>query len=162
MATPLGYTRLQIILHWIAVLVILQQFIFHESIAHAWDAIRDGQTPAFDPLVLAHVIGGALVLLLVLWRLAIKARRGAPAMVGENPLQRALARIVHLGLYLVMILLPVSGAVAWFGGNETAGEGHEVLKAVILALVALHVLGAVYHQFVLKDGLMDRMRRPAE
>jgi len=30
---------------------------------------------------------------------------------------------------------------------------------VLLALVALHVVGALYHQFVLRDGTLARMRR---
>jgi cytochrome b561 len=30
---------------------------------------------------------------------------------------------------------------------------------ILLGLVALHVAGALYHQFVLKDGLMQRMRK---
>ena len=49
--------------------------------------------------------------------------------------------------------------MAWFGGVDLAAQGHNVLKIVLLALVALHVLGALYHQFVLKDGLINRMRR---
>ncbi len=35
---------------------------------------------------------------------------------------------------------------------------HETLGWIILALVALHVLGALRHQFVKRDGLLTRMR----
>jgi cytochrome b561 len=58
-----------------------------------------------------------------------------------------------------MILMPVSGSVAWFGGVEAAAQGHNILKIALLALIALHVAGALWHQFVLKDGLIARMRR---
>ena len=58
-----------------------------------------------------------------------------------------------------MILMPLSGSVAWFGGVEVAAQGHNVLKIVLLALVALHVIGALYHQFILRDGTLARMRR---
>jgi cytochrome b561 len=34
-----------------------------------------------------------------------------------------------------------------------------VLKIALLVLVALHVVGALYHQFVLRDGTLARMRR---
>lgn len=159
MTAPKGYTRLQIALHWIAALLILQQYLFKDAISTAWDAVTKGMESAFNPLVLAHVAGGALVLVFALWRLSIKAGRGTPEMVGDSPLQRALAKATHLGLYALMILMPVSGSVAWFGGVTVAAQGHNVLKVVLLALVALHVVGAVYHQFVLKDGLMNRMRR---
>ena len=159
MPSPKGYTRLQIALHWGAALLIVQQYLFKDAIAAAWDAAAKGVETAFNPLVLAHVAGGALVMLFALWRLSIRARRGSPVMVGDNAAQRALAKATHVGLYALMILMPLSGSMAWFGGVDLAAQGHNVLKIVLLALVALHVLGALYHQFVLKDGLINRMRR---
>ena len=36
-------------------------------------------------------------------------------------------------------------------------ELHELLTNVILALVSLHVLAALKHQFVDKDGILRRM-----
>ena len=159
MPAPAGYSRLQIALHWIAALLILQQYLFKDAIAAAWDAIGRGAETAFDPLVMAHVLGGVLVLAFALWRLALRARDGAPQMQGESAAQRLVARLTHLGLYALMILMPVSGGVAWFGGVGAAAAGHNLMKVLLLALVALHVVGALYHQFVLKDGLMNRMRR---
>ena len=159
MPSPKGYTRLQIALHWGTALLIVQQYLFKDAIAAAWDAAAKGVETAFIPLVLAHVAGGALVMLFALWRLSIRARRGAPAMVGDSAAQRASAKAAHVGLYALMILMPLSGSMAWFGGVDLAAQGHNVLKIVLLALVALHVLGALYHQFVLKDGLINRMRR---
>jgi cytochrome b561 len=159
MTAPTGYTRVQIALHWIAALLILQQYVFKDAMSAAWEAFGDGLEIAFDPLVLAHVAGGALVLVFALWRLSIRARRGAPAIVGESGLQRALAKGTHVGLYALMILMPVSGSVAWFGGVDAAAQGHNILKVALLALIALHVAGALWHQFVLKDGLLMRMRR---
>lgn len=159
MTKPTGYTRLQIALHWIAAALVVQQYLFKGAIAQAWEAIGKGAETAFNPLVLAHVAGGALVMVLALWRLSIKARRGVPEMVGGNALQNALSRFTHLGLYALMILLPVSGSLAWFGGVQVAAQGHNLLKVLMLALVALHVVGAFYHQFVLRDGVLDRMRR---
>lgn len=55
--------------------------------------------------------------------------------------------------------MPVSGGVAWFRANEVAAEAHEVMRATLLALIALPVAESLYHQFVLKDGLMQRMQR---
>ena len=157
---PNGYTRLQIILHWIVFVLIVLQFVLHEPIAGAWDAIEEGRDFAFSPLIAQHVFGGILVGLLGLWRIAIKLKRGAPALPEEeSPLLKLAAKATHLGLYLFMILMPLSGAVAWFGGVLGAGEAHETMKIVLLLLVALHIAGALYHQFVLKTNLMDRMRK---
>jgi cytochrome b561 len=159
MPTPDGYTRLQIALHWIAAVLIVQQYLFKDAIAAAWDATTKGLETTFDPLVLAHVAGGALVMLFALWRLSIKARLVAPAMVGDSGVQRALAKTTHQGLYALMILMPISGSLAWFGGVDLAAQGHNILKIVLLALVALHVVGVLYHHLVLKDGLINRMLR---
>ena len=62
-----------------------------------------------------------------------------------------------IGFGLIIPVLP--GLIEEVGGVDLAAQGHNVLKIVLLALVALHVLGALYHQFVLKDGLINRMRR---
>lgn len=156
---PTGYSRLQIALHWLAFVLIAQQYLFHDAISDAWDRIRDGAEAAFDPLVLAHVAGGALVLIFTAWRLSLRARRGVPPAIESSRMQALLARLTHLGLYALMILMPISGSVAWFGGVEAAAQGHNLLKVLLLALIVLHVVGALYHQFILRDGTLLRMRR---
>jgi cytochrome b561 len=156
---PTGYSRLQITLHWIVFALIAQQYIFKDAMSAAWDRFTDGQEVGFDPLVLAHVAGGALVLIFALWRLTLRARRGVPPAIEASRVQGILAKLTHVGLYALMILMPVSGSVAWFGGVEAAAQGHNVIKIILLALVALHVAGALYHQFILRDGTLARMRR---
>lgn len=157
MPQPDRFSRPQIVLHWITAALIVGQFVFHESIADAWDRIEDGLAVAFDPLVLAHVAGGIAVLVLALWRLALRASRGAPAPLG-NPLVQRAAHWGHVALYGVMIVMAVTGGAAWFGGIDPAAEVHELLKPVLMALVAGHVAAALWHQFVRKDGTLARMR----
>lgn len=154
-----GYSRTQIVLHWVVFALIVQQFLFHDAISSAWDRFVDGVEITFDPLIFAHVSGGAMVLIFALWRLALFARRGSPAPVEGSTNQAAIAKLTHISLYTLMILMPISGSIAWFGGVPAAAQGHEVMKMILLALVALHVLGALYHQFVLRDGILARMRR---
>lgn len=161
MSRPSGYSRPQIALHWIVFVLIALQYILHDAMSEAWEIVEEGGAVAFDPLVAGHVLGGLLVLGLVIWRLALRARRGAPPPPeAEAPALKLVAKATHGGLYLLMILMPVSGAVAWFRGAEQAAEAHEVLRIVLLALIGLHIAGALYHQFVLRSGLMTRMRRP--
>ena len=156
-AHPAAYSRAQKALHWITAAVIVAQFVFHEAMAEAWDRIEDGLPAAFDPLVMAHVAGGIAVLALALWRLGLRASRGAPAPQG-SPLVQSAAHWGHIALYAVMIVMAVSGGAAWFGGIEPAAELHEALKPVLLLLVAGHVAAAIWHQVVLKDGTLARMR----
>ena len=61
-----------------------------------------------------------------------------------------------------MLAVPAVGLFAWFGGSEEAGDLHSLAKPAFIILVALHVLGALYHQFILKDGLLLRMKRAAD
>jgi cytochrome b561 len=154
-----GYSRLQIALHWLVFALIAQQYLFKDAMSAAWDRVTDGLEAGFDPLVLAHVAGGALVMIFALWRLMLRARRGVPPTIKTSNVQGILAKLTHFGLYGLMILMPLSGSVAWFGGVEAAAQGHNVMKIIMLALVALHVVGALYHQFVLRDGTLARMRR---
>lgn len=156
-----GYTTAQIGLHWVVAVLILLQYLFDESIGEAWDALREGQEAAFDPLVPLHVFGGLLIGLLVVWRLALRMRHGAPAAPeGEPPQLQIAAKLTHGLLYVLMLGMPLSGALAWFGGVEPAAEAHEVMKTLLLVLVLLHIAGALYHQFVLKTNLLARMKRP--
>lgn len=161
MAHPAGYTRTQIRLHWIVVLLIALQYILHGTIAEAWDAFLDGAEIAFDPLIAQHVLMGGLVALLTLWRLGLRLTHGAPPPPErEHPVLKAVAQAAHWAFYALLLLLPVSGSVAWFGGVEAAAQGHAILKTALLALIVLHVAAALFHQFILKTGLMQRMKRP--
>lgn len=161
--SPIGYSRGQIVLHWVAAVVIAAQFLLEDGISTAWRAFERGETFAFDPLILAHVAGGIIVLLLAVWRLGLRYARGVPDLpAGDPPLQRLAAHITHIGLYALMFGLPITGGMAWFGGIEVMAEGHEVLTSLLLVLVGLHVVAALYHQFWLKDGLLMRMKRPLD
>ena len=161
MPNPTGYSRLQIRLHWIITILIVAQFVFHEPIVEAWDMFTKTGATEFSPMVAGHVFGGIVILLLVLWRLTVRFKRGAPLPPeSEHPLLKMAAHLSHWLLYALMVLMPVSGAVAWFGGIEQAATNHFYMKFAMLGLVALHVVAALFHQFVLKTNLMQRMKTP--
>lgn len=158
---PKGYNRIQIRLHWIIFILIAAQYILHESIVDAWEKMSKGVEVGFSPLVAAHVFGGILVLVLAVWRIAVRLKRGAPSLPAEDiGITKFAAHGTHLALYALLILMPISGAVAWFGGVEAAASGHSVMRLILIAFVLLHVVGALYHQFFLKNNLLDRMRTP--
>ena len=163
MPSPKGYSSRQIRLHWLVAVLIVLQFVLHEPMSAAWEMVENGQTPGFNWLVASHVLGGGLVLIFALWRLVLRQTRGVPPAPEAEPAPlRMLAHLGHLALYALMIAMPLSGLAAWFGSIAAAAEAHEGMKVAMLALVALHVLAALWHQFWLKDGLMARMKQPLD
>lgn len=155
-----GYSRLQIFLHWAVALLFLCQFLFSDAMNQAARAVRHGTEPVVDAMVWQHILFGVLVLGFALWRLSLRREGGAaPAEHDGSALQELAARLTHAGLYLTMILLPVSGLAAWFGGVEAAGTAHQLAKMAFIAFFALHVVGAAFNQFWLRNGLIWRMVR---
>lgn len=158
---PEGYSKKQIRLHWIIFVLVVLQFVLHEPMAEGWELIKKGEEPVLHPLVVQHVVGGLLILALVVWRLSIRIKRGAPPLPKEeHSALKGLAHLTHWVLYAMLILMPVSGAIAMFGEVIPAGDAHEFMKGIMLLFIALHLVGALFQQFVLKTNIMDRMRTP--
>lgn len=156
-----GYSRLQIALHWATVALILWQFVAHDAMSQAWRAFRQGAELPASALVSAHIFAGVALLVIAFWRMILRVMRPAPAApAGQSAPLRMAAAAVHGALYVITVAVVVSGAVAWFAGIEAAGEAHEFLKTLLLALIGLHVAAALWHQFWLRDGLLNRMRKP--
>lgn len=157
--TSKGYSHTQIALHWAVVILFAAQFLFSESMSEAWEAYEEGGTAVAGSGVWVHILPGVLILVAALWRLALRLTQGVPAAPQGPAWQRLAAEGVHWALYGVMIALPLSGMVAWFGGIEAAGAAHQLFKMMAIVLILLHVVAALYHQYVLKDGLIRRMMR---
>ena len=153
-----AYTHTQKILHWLIFVLIVLQYALHETMQEAWTLVRRGFAVEFDPLIAQHVAGGMLILILVIIRLYVRFKHGVPPLPeGEPPMMKFAAHATHWGLYGLMILLPVTGAMAWFGGVLPAAQAHSALRIVMLLLVALHIGGALYQSFILKSDVMRRM-----
>ncbi len=155
-----GYSRRQIALHWIIALLILTMFFSGEVIHEFGHVLRDNPNATPSLGVPAHIFAGVAILLLAIWRIYLRVTRGAPAEPEGIPAIQALAaKLVHVTLYAVMVMMPVSGLVAWFGGVNLAGEAHQVMKVVLIILLILHIGAALYHQYGLKNGLIRRMMK---
>jgi len=163
MASPTGYTRTQIRLHWITVALVALQYILHDTISDAWDAQLDGATVEFHPLIAQHVLVGSVIAVLVIWRLSLRYSVGAPPPPeDEHPALKLVSHVTHWAFYALLILLPFSGGMAWLRGIEQAAQAHNVMKFALLALIALHVAAALMHHFVKKNGVLLRMRNPVD
>ncbi|MCR8725848.1 cytochrome b [Frigidibacter sp. ROC022] len=159
--TPQGYSRLQIVLHWLTAALLLVSFFSHEGMKASWRALSRGTEMTVTTGTMLHVWVGISILALTVLRLAVRLTRGAPAAPeGGSKLLELLARWAHWALYSVLLAIPFSGAMAWFVGVKQAAGTHEILFTIGWILVALHTAAALFHQLVLKDNLMQRMKRP--
>lgn len=157
-----GYTRIQIILHWAIALLVVFQFVGSGTISSLIEQVGLTASSAETIPLLArtHVIAGLLTFALMLIRVFMRFTKGAPALPKEETaMMKMAAHATHGILYLALFLMPVSGAAAWFGQIELADTAHLTLKFVLLGFVALHITAALYHQFVLKNGLIKRMMK---
>lgn len=162
-AAPAGYSASQIVLHWIIAALVVFQLLFGDMIGPAWRAFRRGSEPAAADLLAAHVhvYVGIAVLVLALWRFAIRLARGVPALpAGEGRILVWLARIAHFLLYVFIFGMPVTGMLAWFGMVGPAGAVHETMKPVIILVVVLHAAGALWQHFGARSDVLRRMLRP--
>jgi cytochrome b561 len=159
-ASP-GYTRLQIVLHWVTVGLVALQYILHDGVVAAFDLGLESGTMTLTGPAIAHMAGGALILCLAMWRLALRRDHPPPAPPGGEPHWAAwLGPLVHMVFYLLLVLLPLSGALAWGMASEFMGDLHEALRAALLFLIVAHVGAVVLHQAVWRTGLLARMMRP--
>lgn len=160
--TSSGYSRTQIILHWAIAALIVFQYVGHDAIAEFVElvGITASSSEEIPTMARAHVIAGILTGVLMLIRVLFRFMSGTPALPKEEtPVMKFLAHATHFMLYAALFLMPLSGMTAWFGQIENALVVHNILKIVLLAFVALHITGALYHQLVLKNGLIKRMMK---
>lgn len=132
-------------------------------------------------LMTVHISLGVAFLALVGTRIVWRLYQGWPTFkeTGSRLMQR-MARWAHLGLFALMLALPLTGwaivsaagyDASFFGlaslpdllpvshGLEDAAEeAHEVLVNLMLFLVGMHVLAALKHKYLDRDGVFERMR----
>ena len=134
-------------------------FTTRESMDAVQDALEAGQTLDGPPV---HTILGGLAFLLVLIRLVVRLRVGAPAPDDDLPdWNKTAALWGHRLLYALMIAVPALGASAWYLGIEAAEGPHEFLGKALLILALGHALVAIVHHA--NDGkTLLRMVRPGD
>lgn len=155
--TPSNYSKTQIALHWIVMLLVLFQILMHDEIVQLWTGRMSGTLPnVATPNV--HVAVGFLILALVVWRLVLRLRRGVPALpASEHPALKLVASGAHILFYVLLIGMPLSGAAAWILGVAQAAQVHSIAEKLLIALIALHVLAALAQHFWFKTDVLKRM-----
>jgi cytochrome b561 len=162
--TRQGYSAVQITLHWlIAALLVFNAFFSGDGMKDAWRSYRQGGDVAgFSGLVpQLHLWVGIAILAFAVWRLFLRNTRGVPdAPAGESAILRLAAHGTHILLYVLMLAMPLTGIAIYYFGIGALGEIHELLRLPLIALVLLHVGGALYQRFILKTNVLNRMMRP--
>ena len=70
------------------------------------------------------------------------------------------AKLVHWAFYLMLVAMPVLGLLTVYVSDEF-GDIHKLGKPVFLVLIGVHVLAALFHQFIKRDGTLRRILVPA-
>jgi cytochrome b561 len=166
------YQPFLVFMHWLLAVMLV--------VALAGGALVLVKIPNTDPMKIdalrQHMGGGVLLLTLTLIRLVVRLRTAHPARAstGSAALDR-LAWLSHRALYLLVAAQAASGLDLAleaglpdlaFGGHGTVPADlwvfpmrpvHYAISRLLMALIAVHVTGALFHTFVLRDGLLRRM-----
>ena len=166
-----GFAKL---LHWIIAACVL--FIIPAGIT--MDNLPDGDLK--NALYTLHRSTGVLVLVLMVIRLAYRLINGVPAPEPTlTSWQRIVSHVVHLSLYALLIAQPIIGWVATsaygaqisvfglftlpaiVGKDEALSKPlfvvHELIGFVVAGLLIMHIGAALYHYFIQRDGVLQRM-----
>ena len=163
---PERYHPALVALHWVLAALILF------SLAMGMLSLSRLSNASPDKLfaLRGHMVAGVAILVLTVVRLAVVMGTRRPPAVSLA------SRIGHVSLYAAVVLMAASGiALAVqaglpdivFGGVGALPESfapfapravHGALAWVLLALIAIHIVAALYHQLVRRDALMARMR----
>lgn len=157
----LSFSLPQRVLHWLTAGSVFFNLLFPDGM-NAWNrSIKQTGAASADQVASAniHAYAGIAILVLVAARLLLRRIQGVPvAPAQEPPLFKLVAKVSEWILYILLIAMPVTGAAAYYFGYEDAGDLHaDILKAVLWAVVGLHVLGALAHQFYWKTNVLRRM-----
>jgi cytochrome b561 len=157
-----GYSLRQIGLHWVVFVLVAYQWFTGDDMTDLFRGAHGGPPASVNPgWATIHVVVGVAVLLLMVWRLGLRHSEGAPPPAKQHPALQWLAGAVHVGLYLDLILGALVGLAAYYVLPSLAGLHHLMMRPILLALVLLHIVGALYHRFVVRDDVVTRMIRPA-
>lgn len=165
------YGSVALTLHWLSAALILLLVPMGFAMASAPESVR---LWLYQAHAIIGVTVGLLTLMRIAWWLAVD-RRPQPSS-DHSPLQRRLAKAVHIGFYGVLLFLTVSGiGMTALSNLKTAlilGDAsllprnltnlpprlaHGAMARLLIVLLVLHVLGALYHHWIKRDGTLRRM-----
>lgn len=164
--TSFRYATSQVVVHWLAAAAVIFLLLTGTFVLEALpnDGAKIGN-------LRIHLLVGVVAVMLVFVRILLRRRHPLPpALPGGR-----IARFGHIALNSVVLLMAFSGGMlalqsglldAVFGSGTvpadfnayTPRKVHGFASKLAIAGVILHVGAALFHQWVLRDGLLGRMR----
>ena len=178
--SPTRYGLISQGLHWTAVALVVVAW----TLGILGDELPRGASRALGLYV--HTTAGLLVIALtilrLLWRLVDPSPPAEKTRFGEWLFADWIglgAKLAHLGLYVLLVAVPVAGIVLQFARGdalpifgiveiaspwprdrafaEGVKEVHELLAHGLLALAGLHAAAALVHHWIFRDRTLVRM-----
>ena len=161
--------------HWTIFLLLCLQFI----LAQLFDYYPEDSSEFYRTIVW-HETNGVLILISILGLFISRflgKRPPYPAQVATW--EKALSRLTHVLLFAFLFFIPLIGiGMSWFSGYDVAffkwsipspfaankymanlfHELHEIFAFIAFGLIVLHIAAALFHHFVRKDNILNRMR----
>ncbi len=168
---PLRYDTPTILLHWLTAILVVAQWCVGQTI----DWVPKGQ--GRENYVGLHLTIGVLVTVVLLSRLTWRATAGRRLPPADPPFLNVIAKATHWGLYLLLAIVVALGITTAFAQGSPiftlahlpsfaadnrplrqAWTGwHGTIADVLLCLAGLHATAALFHQYVLRDRLIQRL-----
>lgn len=167
------YTKTARVIHWLTAVLVIGTLI------GGWVMTSIGEGGLQNSMYSSHKVVGIVLILLLAFRIYWRASHRPPSL--EAATDRRIAGVAvanHLILYLLLTVQVASGYVLTKAGgfpiplldsvlpslvpqskplSEWANQIHAVNQYLIIAFVSLHVLGALYHLLIRKDGVFYRI-----
>ena len=167
------YHPLLVALHWILVPMLMLALVMGGNVLVEIPNDSAEKIGALKGHMIMGLIIGSLMVLRLITRLFTK--KPPHADIG-NAFVNKIGVLAHYVLYLLVLIMAASGMATSlqaglpdiiFGGSGAALPetfaiyapriAHGIIAKALFAMIILHVLGALYHQFITKDGLFSRM-----
>lgn len=167
------YDPLSIFFHWVIGLLVIYQIFFPPE-------IEEVPIDERAPLVTTHTGLGLIILTLIILRILwYWARPAAPAVDSGPDWQNRVAKLVHNAFYVLVFLTPLLGFLSTLSAPyeiavfdlymlnpvaeaenwkfELPSFIHKQFSRGMIGLLVVHALAALYHHFIVKDGVLRRM-----
>ena len=165
------YDTTTIVFHWATAVLVVAQWIGAQTI----DLFPRG--PLRVDARSAHITLGALLGILLVARLVWRITRGRRLPLADVGVLNLVAKATHWGLYVLLSAMVLVGLfLAWARGDslfntvsipaydpgnrvlvDQVQELHGTIGWLIVALASLHASAALFHRWVRRDGVLNRM-----
>jgi cytochrome b561 len=168
-----NYDTVAKLLHWLIFILLAAQYAVGSIMPHI------GRKTLNEGWVSWHFSIGAAILVTIVARFVWRLFNPVAPAIGLAAWEAALSKFTHFALYALVFAMTVLG---WMAANSRgwdvkllgvitfpalvpkgsalgheAGDIHSALVYVLLAFIVLHVMGALYHYFLKRDRVLQRM-----